>query len=408
MMSVAATSVVQEHFERSIAATTRFFEAHARSVADCCWHMAERFTKGATLFVMGEGAQASDAQHVAVEFVHPIIVGKRALPALALTSDIGVFTGSGHSAPHDSFAAPLRALAKSTDIALGLSASRVEPSIRTAMAEARSRGLLSVLITGPLANAERIADVELHIDDANPLIVQEVSETTYHVLWELVHIFFESDDAKQLFAYLPQASGPKPLNQLVAEVQASTLEKARDVCALRTAMQQTYGARISEAGQAIADRVRRKGRLLAFGNGGSATDAQDAAADCLAPPIAQWQRVPALALTNDVGVVTAIGNDVGFEHVFSRQVIAFGGPNDIAVGFSTSGASPNVLAAMSEAKSRGLLTVALNGGDGGKLARSAVVDYCFTAPSEHLPRIQEAHATTWHALLSVVQQELRS
>jgi D-sedoheptulose 7-phosphate isomerase len=408
MMSVAAASVVQEHFARSIDATTRFFAAEAPAVADCCRSMAERFTSGATLFVMGEGPQASDAQHVAVEFVHPIIVGKRALPAIALTSDIGVFTGSDHGRPHDSFAAPLRALAKPADIVLGLSASRVEPSIRTAMAEARSRGLLTVLITGRCANMERIADIELRVDDANPLVVQEVSETTYHVLWELVHVFFESDDAKQMFAYLPHAAGLRPLSQLVAAVQSSTLEKACDVCALRTAMLQACGVRITEAGRAVAERVRRKGRLLAFGNGGSATDAQDAAADCLVPPNAEWQRVPALALTNDVGVVTAIGNDVGFDHVFSRQVIAFGGVNDIALGFSTSGASPNVVAAMTEAKSRGLLTVAMSGGDGGELARSAAVDYCCTAPSEHLPRIQEAHATTWHALLSVVQQELRS
>ena len=106
--------------------------------------------------------------------------------------------------------------------------------------------------------------------------------------------------------------------------------------------------------------------------------------------------------------MTAIGNDVGFDHVFSRQVIAFGGANDVALGFSTSGASRNVVAAMIEARSRGLLTIAMSGGDGGELARSAAVDYCFTAPGDHLPRIQEAHATTWHALLSVVQEELRS
>jgi D-sedoheptulose 7-phosphate isomerase len=198
------------------------------------------------------------------------------------------------------------------------------------------------------------------------------------------------------------------LNDLLAEVQVSTLQKARDVCALRTAMQATYGARLAEAGRAVADRVRRQGRLLAFGNGGSATDAQDAAADCLVPPNRGWQRFPALALTNDVGVVTAIGNDVGFDHVFSRQVIAFGGTNDIALGFSTSGASRNVVAAMIEAKSRGLLTIAMSGGNGGELARSVAVDYCFTAPGDHVPRIQEAHATTWHALLSVVQEELRS
>ena len=408
MTTVAATSIVQEHFARSVAATMEFFAAEAPAVAECCRRMGERFAAGASLFVMGEGPHASDAQHVAVEFVHPIIVGKRALPAIALSSDIGVFTGAGNLDPRQSFAAPLRALGEPGDIALGICGTAVEPTIRRALAAAGERGLLTILVAGHTAEGDRIADIELRVADNDPLIVQEVSETIYHVLWELVHVFFERDEAHELFAYLPQGSSAQPMNELLAEVQASTLQKSRDVCALRTEMQSTYGARLAEAGRAVADRVRRQGRLLAFGNGGSATDAQDAAADCLVPPNRGWRRLPALALTNDVGVVTAIGNDVGFDHVFSRQVMAFGGVNDVALGFSTSGASRNVVAAMVEARSRGLLTIAMSGGDGGALARSAAVDYCFTAPGEHLPRIQEAHATTWHALLSVIQEELRS
>jgi D-sedoheptulose 7-phosphate isomerase len=152
--------------------------------------------------------------------------------------------------------------------------------------------------------------------------------------------------------------------------------------------------------------VQQRGRLLAFGNGGSATDAQDAAVDCLAPPVAGWQSIPAIALINDIGVVSAVGNDVGFDHVFSRQVIALGRAADIALGFSTSGASRNVLAAMNEAKARGLLTIAMSGGDGGALARSPAVDICVVAPTEYIPRIQEAHATAWHALLTVAQEAL--
>jgi D-sedoheptulose 7-phosphate isomerase len=190
-------------------------------------------------------------------------------------------------------------------------------------------------------------------------------------------------------------------------VQGSTVEKARDICALRATVQNQCGTHILAAGRAVADRIRSNGKLLAFGNGGSATDAQDVAADCLWPALPGWQRVPAMALTNDASVVTAIGNDVGFDHVFSRQIIAFGRPGDVAIGFSTSGASRNVMAALAEAKARGLLTIAMSGGDGGALSRSPVVDFCFTAPSEHLPRIQEAHATIWHALLSVVQEDRR-
>lgn len=405
MMTVSA-STAQEHFVLSEAATRRFFEHEAGHVADCCRQMADRFRQGGTLIVVGVGAQASDAQHVAVEFVHPVIVGKRALPAIALTSDIGVFTACARGGSDQGFAVPLDTLAKSADILLGICAADVDPAIRAAFLIARQRGLLTVLISGPRAAADRIAGIEFRIDEPNPFVIQELSETLYHVIWELVHVFFEADDAS-VMAFLPQPDRATQQAEILAEVEASTRQKARDVCDLRARLYEQSGSRLVEAGRAIADRIRRQGRLLAFGNGGSATDAQDAAADCLAPPFAGWQRLPALALTNDVGVVTAVGNDVGFEHVFSRQVIAFGRPGDIALGFSTSGASRNIIAAFAEAKARGLLTIAMSGGDGGTLARSSSVDFCFTAPSEHLPRIQEAHATAWHALLATVQEALR-
>jgi D-sedoheptulose 7-phosphate isomerase len=155
----------------------------------------------------------------------------------------------------------------------------------------------------------------------------------------------------------------------------------------------------------MAARVRRGGRVLAFGNGGSATDAQDIAADCMIPPVAGWRVIPALSLTNDVGVMTAVANDVGFDHVFVRQLAAFGRSDDVAIGISTSGTSRSVIAGLEAAKARGLLTIALVGNDGGSLARSASVDVCLTASSTYTPRIQEAHATIWHAMLSVVQQE---
>ena len=328
-----------------------------------------------------------------------------ALPAISLTSDIGVFTASARDVPHEAFASTLRTLGRPPDIVLGICAGHVEPAIRNALSAARDGGLLTVLVCGQSAEPGQLVDVELRIGESNPLLVQEVAETLYHVLWEFVHVFLEADDAP-VMTFLPPPPGVKRTN-LLPQVQASTLKKVRDVCALRRAVDATCGTGILQAGRAMAARVRLEGKLLAFGNGGSATGAQDAAADCLAPLIAGWQQLPALALTNDVGVVTAIGNDVGFEHVFSRQVIALGRPADIALGFSPSGASRNVITALREAKARGLLTMAMSGGDGGELARAASVDFCFTAPSVHLPRIQEAHATIWHALLSVVQEELR-
>ena len=383
MITAGTYAIVTEHFARSVAATTGFFEDESRRVAECCRRMADHFNRGGTLFVMGEGAQASDAQHVAVEFVHPVIVGKRALPAVWVP-DIA---------------------ASASDIVMALATDEVPPLVRVALSEARDAGAVTILITGGAVQPEPAADCHFRIGDANALVIQEVSETLYHVLWELVHVFFETDDA-HLMAFLPQSAGSRPVD-LIAEVQASTMAKAREICTLRAAVDDRSGARIVEAGRAIAERIRSNGKLLAFGNGGSATDAQDVAADCFAPPISSWRRLRAMSLTNDVSIITAIGNDVGFEHVFSRQIIAFGRATDVAIGFSTSGASRNLAAAMTEARSRGLLTIALSGGDGGEMARSAAVDFCFTAPSEHLPRIQEAHATIWHALLSVVQEELR-
>ena len=142
---------------------------------------------------------------------------------------------------------------------------------------------------------------------------------------------------------------------------------------------------------------------MAFGNGGSATDADDAATDCLLPPHRSWRSLPALSLPSDSATMSAITNDVGLASVFARQIGALGAPDDIALGFSTSGNSENVIAAFAAAKRRGLLTVAFTGYDGGDVARGGAVDACFVARREFVPRIQEGHATLWHVLLELVQ-----
>jgi len=216
------------------------------------------------------------------------------------------------------------------------------------------------------------------------------------------------DFGRELYPFLYEAppvdSGG--LTAVLDAVRESTVQKCQDVVDLRRRLCQEYRDRLVETAEAMAKAFAGGHKLLAFGNGGSATDAQDAAADCMVPPFDRWRPLPALALTNDVAVVTAVANDVGFENVFLRQVIAFGQPGDIALGFSTSGNSSNVLAALTEARHRGLLTVALAGNDGGAMAQSPEVDYCFIARTEHLPRIQEGQATVWHTLLELVQEVL--
>lgn len=202
--------------------------------------------------------------------------------------------------------------------------------------------------------------------------------------------------------------GAVSADEVLAQVRGSIRAKCDEIVQLRRAVLEQSGAQIVAAGSAMASAFAAGSTLLAFGNGGSATDAQDLVADLTAPSVPGRPALPAIAMTDDIAVVTAVGNDVGFENVFARQVIAFGRPGDIAVGISTSGNSANVLAALEQAKRQGLLTVALAGYDGGKAARSAAVDHCLVVPSDHIPRIQEAQATIYHALLEVIFATLSS
>lgn len=189
---------------------------------------------------------------------------------------------------------------------------------------------------------------------------------------------------------------------LLEHVRVSTIQKAADVIELRRAMLREYEDTMVRAAQAMARAFEAQHKLLAFGNGGSATDAQDAATDCMDPPIGGWRALPAIAL-QDVATVTALANDVGFENVFARQILAFGEAGDIALGFSTSGNSANVCAALREARRRGLLTIALTGDTGGVVADRGEADFCFVARTAYIPRVQEGHATVWHTLLELVQ-----
>ena len=212
----------------------------------------------------------------------------------------------------------------------------------------------------------------------------------------------EGSEYDRLFYPFLFSGGTANADDVLAQVRHSTLEKCREVVALRRATHDRGGAQIVAAGVAMARAFASGATLLTFGNGGSATDAQDFAAELIDPPFPGCRALPAIALTNDIAVVTGVGNDVGFDNVFARQVIAFARPGDIAVGFSTSGSSTNVLVALEQAKKQGLLTLGLAGYDGGKIAQSAAVDFCIVAPSDHVPRIQEAHATVYHALLELI------
>jgi D-sedoheptulose 7-phosphate isomerase len=213
----------------------------------------------------------------------------------------------------------------------------------------------------------------------------------------------EGSEYDQLFYPFLFEGGKASIEDVLAQVRHSTLEKCREVIALRHTTLESSGEQIVAAGVAMARAFADGATLLAFGNGGSTTDAQDMVTELLNPPFLAWSPLPAIALTSDIAVVTAVGNDVGFDNVFARQIIAHGRRGDIALGISTSGNSINVLVALEQAKKQGLLTVGLAGYDGGKMMRSKAMDFCINSPSDHIPRIQEAQATVYHALLEVIQ-----
>lgn len=158
------------------------------------------------------------------------------------------------------------------------------------------------------------------------------------------------------------------------------------------------------AGQALAERLRAGGKLLVFGNGGSAADAQHIAAELVGRFYRERRALPALALTVNASSVTAIGNDYGYEQVFARQVQAFGTPADAALGISTSGGSPNVLEAIKTARAAGLYTLALTGADGRELKSAA--HECICVPSSDTPRIQESHLLIGHLLCEYIEEAL--
>ena len=191
---------------------------------------------------------------------------------------------------------------------------------------------------------------------------------------------------------------------LLLDLARSAAGKHELSLALRTAVMASAGETLAAAADAMAMAFAAGGRLFSFGNGGSATDAASLAALFARPP--SGRALPARCLADDPAVLTALANDVGFDLVFSRQLIAHATAGDIAVGISTSGGSRNVLGAFVEARRRGLVTVGLAGYDGGEMAMSADVEHCLVVPSDSVHRVQEVQASLAFALWEAVQARL--
>ena len=189
-------ALVTARFEQSMSTPEAFFTAESEKIAEACWAMARRFHQGGRLLAFGNGAWATDAQHVSVEFVHPVIVGKRALPALALTNDSATLSGvlaEGNAGL--TFAHHLKTLARPQDIAMGFSPHGNCTNVVTTLQAARSLGLLTLGLTGGDGGLVKLSrpDFFFVVQSHDLLAIQETHETLYHVLWELVHVFFEHE-----------------------------------------------------------------------------------------------------------------------------------------------------------------------------------------------------------------------
>jgi D-sedoheptulose 7-phosphate isomerase len=390
--AVASDTVARRLAER-LDAGRRFFAADAERLARLCHGMAERFARGGRLVALGGSPEArSDAHHVAVEFVHPVIVGKRALPALALAAEGGPLNRQ------------VELVCEPGDIVMAFGA---EPDTRSALATAGDRGCLTIAFA-----AEMPSEWTFEPPSDDPYVRQELVETLYHVLWELVHVFFEHrgllegrqaravhDSGASSFLYPFLAEREHDLESVLADVGTSVLMKADEVGALREQTLSEGRETLRAAAEDLRHRLDSGGKLLALGNGGSATDAMDAVADFRAGPPSRR----ALDLTQDPAILTALANDIGVEAIFARQVIAYAREGDALLALSTSGNSANVIAALGEARRRRVATIAFVGYDGGRVAADELADHVIVTRSEHIPRIQEAQASAYHLLRELVE-----
>jgi D-sedoheptulose 7-phosphate isomerase len=380
-MNATFASHVEEGFQQRNQVFDKFFSQEVNRLASACQAMSDRFLAGGRLLAFGTGPYATDAQHVSVEFVHPVIVGKRALPAL----DLSVL-----------YRPWLEAVLLPDDIVMGFGPPNGDPEVQAALDQAHERGAMTFALPGLRGSYAFQALTQ------DPFMHQEMIEILYHTLWETVHVFFEhrelghdAGDAGFLYPFLGHAK--QQTTGMADEVAASIQIKVREDAKLREQVAGEQAELIADTALAIRERVLRGGKLILFGNGGSATDANDWALDCVLPP-AGYRPVPAVSLSLEPANITALANDVGADVIFSRQLIAHARQEDVAIAISTSGGSRNIIMALEEARRRNLLTVALVGYDGGEILRRHLADFTVVVRSDYIPRIQEVQASIYHII----------
>lgn len=381
-LATELASLLRVQFATRNQLSADYIPRHSERLAIISRDMAERFRQGGRLLAIGVGPYCTDAEHVSVEFVHPVIVGKRALSALDLSLS-----------PEKM----LTALVRPQDIFMAFGPPEGDERLQAFVEHARRRGALTCCWPGCLEA------YDLPAATSEPFIHQEITEVMYHTLWETVHVFLDrqsgGDDvgaASFLYPFLGEQSGDTA-DETLRDVATSIEQKAAEDERLRGEFVVEQSDAFAAAALAVRERVASGGTIVAFGNGGSATDANDLVLDCVDPP-AGLQPVPAISLSMEPANLSAIANDVGVELMFQRQLIAGGRPQDVAVAISTSGKSKNLAAALVEARKRGMLTLGFAGYDGGDFVREKLVDHALVVRCDYIPRIQEVQASLYHVL----------
>lgn len=391
---------IAERLRARNAVSEAFFPREAPRLAEASQEMSERFLAGGRLLAFGRGPYATDAQHVSVEFIHPVIVGKRALPALDLSLAYRDWT---------------QAVLQPEDIVMGFGPPGGDPEVEEALAAAGQAGAQTFALPGEVGGeaggnvSEEGGSYAVEAPSEDPFIHQEMIEVLYHTLWETVHVFFEHhemghDVGESGFLYPYLGDEKQDTTGILAEVASSIVAKAEEDERLREQAASDLSASLADTTRAMRERLDAGGTFIFFGNGGSATDANDWALDCVTPPEGR-RPLPAISLAHEAPNHSAIANDVGVELIFLRQLVAHAQPQDIAVALSTSGSSGNVIAALKEARKRDMLTVALTGYDGGEIARQGLADFPLVVRSDYIPRIQEIHASIYHTILDMLREE---
>ncbi len=217
------------------------------------------------------------------------------------------------------------------------------------------------------------------------------------------------DFSRAFYSFLHEDERKPP--ELTEELRFSLLEKVRESDEVRALFFAENADAIIAASLQMAKAFHRNGKLLVCGNGGSATDAQHIAVEFMHPITVGRKALPAICLTNDMAMVTAVANDVSFADVFSRQIIALGREGDMLLGLSTSGNSENIVRAFETARRMKLVTVAYAGGTGGKMAEmhaAGALDFCLTVPTSSIHRIQESHVALYHTTWDLVHTFLEN